>query len=364
GIPLDVKTTMAGLQGLKDIKFLVNADFAPVFTEGYTYITSIVSINNPSRLTLNIGDLWLTAGQEGFTEDVKIGYSVVYNLRLVPGDNIVTSVVGFQSDSPLATTFTEALNVRAVMLNLWANSTATTNPALNAGLASLRSGVLLPKELKTASPPAYSDVWTIKVLPTTVDDGLVEVSTVFSSPYYMDMTVEGTCTPETCGFSPYPPIGRLYDSIGDYMDFLKFPEDIAYSAKNNGSTPLTFKMSLQNDPLATRSRIENVVATSTAKGSIPLEVFWGPKVRLPNLPRIFYPSWSDNVFYPHRLSLKTGTDFPMIMDWVNKHIPPPAVVPPPVVPTTVPSPVVNPSPVVVSPTPVVVSPTPIVAPAA
>ncbi|KAF9117899.1 hypothetical protein BG015_006823, partial [Linnemannia schmuckeri] len=189
GISLDVKASLDGLQGLNNVKFLSLVNFN--LGNKVLDVSSSVNIYNPSQLTLNIGDLYLVAGQEGFTENERFGVAFVKGLRLVPGDNVVVNVVTAPSDDPKTTKFSGDLNTRNVTLNMWADDKSTKNPALNAGLASLRQSVFLPMFLISDTPKAYSNEWTLKVLPTTVNDGLVEVSTVVSSPYFVDLNIVG-----------------------------------------------------------------------------------------------------------------------------------------------------------------------------
>ncbi|KAK3844442.1 MAG: hypothetical protein J3R72DRAFT_365600, partial [Linnemannia gamsii] len=100
GIPLDVKSSLAGLQGLNDIKFLALVNI--FFADNGQVISSSINIHNPSQLTLNIGDLTLIAGNNGYSDDVTIGTAVVPKLRLVPGDNIVVSLVNTDTHRPAA----------------------------------------------------------------------------------------------------------------------------------------------------------------------------------------------------------------------------------------------------------------------
>ncbi|KAF9116724.1 hypothetical protein BGW39_002663, partial [Mortierella sp. 14UC] len=386
-------TSLAGLQGLNNIEFKVDIGMGPVPPEYIDYyIASTVNIRNPSQLTLNIGVLTLEAGLDGWTDADWLGRAVIKNLRLVPGDNYVLSELTTSMSHPVGLRFIQGMPERDQLLTLRASSTSTSNPALNAGLSTLRNGVIIPKGLAVPKLPAYSDVWNIKVLPTTVDDGLIEVSTVFYNPYYMDMDVEGLCNSyDECQLNPFPSVMRLYDTIGNPATFLNFPQDFAYSVKANGSTPLTFKVQLFSDPDTPITRIQGIVGIATAKGALDMEIFVGPRVRLAKRPDLVVAAWSDGSSYAGHLNLKTGPDFPMIMDWFNKHQPVPIVLPspttsslpsptllppspsvspvspssPPVVPSVTPSPVVpsvTPSPVT-SPSPVV-SPSPTIAPAA
>ncbi|KAF9116725.1 hypothetical protein BGW39_002664, partial [Mortierella sp. 14UC] len=380
GIPIDVRTSLAGLQGLNNIEFKVDVSMIPVAPEYIDYyIASTVNIRNPSQLTLNIGDLKLNAGLEGWTDADWLGTATVRNLRLVPGDNYVLSEVTTSTSHPIGMKFVQDLAVRDQKLTMWASSTSTSNSALNAGLSTLRSGVIVPKDLAVPKLPGYSDVWNIKVLPTTAQDGLVEMSTVFYNPYFVDMRVQGTCTKEENDLNPYPSVIQFYDTGIMGLEVMQFPEDISYSVKANGSTPLTFKMKLINSDRV-KPRIDSLIALAAATGSLPIEPYWAPRIFVTGVPDVILPAWVDKTFYPGHLTLKTGPDFPTIKDWYNKSAADPVTLPPsptPVEPVTpsptaipspspssspaVPSPVVSPSPAAPSP---VVSPSPPIAPAA
>ncbi|KAH7041802.1 hypothetical protein BKA57DRAFT_398731, partial [Linnemannia elongata] len=94
GIPIDVKTSIAGLQGLNNIQFISVVQINLDLVAGYKFVSSIVNIHNPSQLTLNIGNMGMVAGYQGYEQENRLGYSQLFNLRLVPGDNIVPSVIG------------------------------------------------------------------------------------------------------------------------------------------------------------------------------------------------------------------------------------------------------------------------------
>ncbi|KAF9272746.1 hypothetical protein BGZ88_004449, partial [Linnemannia elongata] len=196
GIPIDVKTSMAGLQGLKNIEFNSLVEIYTNFNAGFTFVTTVVNIHNPSQLTLNIGTLGMAAGYKGYEDENRIGYTEIYNLRLVPGDNIVPSLLGQGFFAPNAGPFATDLTQLSPTMTLWANSTATSNPALNAGLSTLKTSLVLPQNLIVPNPPppAYSNVWTVKILDNTVNDGIIEMSTTFSNSFLYDFSVTGDAT--------------------------------------------------------------------------------------------------------------------------------------------------------------------------
>ncbi|KAF9975258.1 hypothetical protein BGZ73_001149 [Actinomortierella ambigua] len=93
GIPLDVRTSLAGMQGLKN----VTIDGIPVL-DSTDFLNmkflSTVKIYNPSRLTLHLGDLNINMERRPPAGDQPLGLfgtAVMSNLVLVPGDNFIIS---------------------------------------------------------------------------------------------------------------------------------------------------------------------------------------------------------------------------------------------------------------------------------
>ncbi|KAK3824794.1 MAG: hypothetical protein J3Q66DRAFT_419504 [Benniella sp.] len=153
GIKLDVKSSLDGLQGLKDIKVISIAglEFPGA---GDTLATSIIRVHNPSKLTLKLGKIILKAGLNT-TESGYSGKSTIEDLVLVPGDNELGP-----------------------------------NPALAAGLKSLVTSVVLPLFLVTPPiAPAYDNEASIKILPTTKDDGLADITFRLNNPPKLGLTV-------------------------------------------------------------------------------------------------------------------------------------------------------------------------------
>ncbi|KAG0286382.1 hypothetical protein BGZ96_009485, partial [Linnemannia gamsii] len=373
GIPLDVNTTMAGLQGLNNIEFMSILDVNVNFGALFTFVTTVVNIHNPSQLTLNIGSMGMAAGYQGYDDKNRIGYTQLFNLRLVPGDNIVPSLLGQGYESPNAGPFSTALTNGPTTMTLWANSSATSNPALNAGLESLKTTLVLPKNLIVPNPPPppYGDVWTIKVLPNTVNDGIVEMTIVVNNAFLYEFSVVGDATkadsdwandPSFLSITPPPLTGAV--------NFIQFTDDLQYTLKTGESKTVTFKMKLQR--VGTQANmvdfINSVIPAAAAGPLKTLVVTFTPKVIIPGYPIGLATDINSGIYYPNtngQITLQTGSDFALIKDWYYKEY---AYTPVPVAPVTtpVPSPVVSPTTPTVAPSPLP-SPevtTPPVAPAA
>ncbi|KAF8925365.1 hypothetical protein BGZ47_003305, partial [Haplosporangium gracile] len=325
GIPIDVKTVMAGLQGLQKIDFLSVIQINLAFADGFTFVHSVINIHNPSQLTLNIGDLSMVAGWGGHEIANKVGFTQLYGLRLAPGDNVVTSLLGQSSGLPNADNFAEALKTTSPVMTLWANSTATSNPALNAGLASLKTSVVLPKGLVNANPLAlpYNDVWTVKILSTTVNDGIIEMTTVFNNPFFHEFTANGEATPEEYMWAQPPQLAIQAPGYSSYSPFA-FTQDLKYTLKPGESKTITFKMQLQSVGIYKENMlkfIEGIIPAAAAGPLKTLQVTSTPKLTFPGYPETVYPDYSTAGIYndPNAvITLQTGPDFPMIKDWYYK----------------------------------------------
>ncbi|KAG0064966.1 hypothetical protein BGZ89_008706, partial [Linnemannia elongata] len=325
GIPIDVKTSMAGLQGLKNIEFNSLVEIYTNFNAGFTFVTTVVNIHNPSQLTLNIGTLGMAAGYKGYEDENRIGYTEIYNLRLVPGDNIVPSLLGQGFFAPNAGPFADDLTKLSPTMTLWANSTATSNPALNAGLSTLRTSLVLPQNLIVPNPPppAYSNVWTVKILDNTVNDGIIEMSTTFSNSFLYDFSVTGDATKADNDFAFDPSFLTVQAPGYNAFSPFRFTNDLQYTLKKGESKTITFKMSLQKvGPEAFMLKfLEGIIPAAAAGPLKSLAVTWSPKVSVPGYPVGMAPDMSSTIFYPETgglLTLQTGPDFAKIKDWYYK----------------------------------------------
>ncbi|OAQ27885.1 hypothetical protein K457DRAFT_33537, partial [Linnemannia elongata AG-77] len=325
GIPIDVKTSMAGLQGLKNIEFNSLVEIYTNFNAGFTFVTTVVNIHNPSQLTLNIGTLGMAAGYKGYEDANRIGYTEIYNLRLVPGDNIVPSLLGQGFFAPNAGPFANDLTKLSPTMTLWANSTATSNPALNAGLSTLKTSLVLPQNLIVPNPPppAYSNVWTVKILDNTVNDGIIEMSTTFSNSFLYDFSVTGDATKADNDFAFDPSFLTVQAPGYNAFSPFRFTNDLQYTLKKSESKTITFKMSLQKvGPEAFMLKfLEGIIPAAAAGPLKSLAVTWSPKVSVPGYPVGMAPDMSSTIFYPETgglLTLQTGPDFAKIKDWYYK----------------------------------------------
>ncbi|GJJ74035.1 hypothetical protein EMPS_06393 [Entomortierella parvispora] len=291
GIRLDVKSNLDGLQGLKvvDLRYIAGFKFGISTVD----ITSIVNIHNPSKLTLHIGKLTLrlnaTTGYAGVT--------VIPDLTLVPGDNVMPNVANLETSAPGTREVLGGTTVGPVPLTMYAFPGSSSNKALDAGLQSLVSTTIEPFQLRSPVPALlYDKVWTVTALPNTLQDGIVDVTAKFKNPYagmpfeilsvLPDPQVWST---QQMQIQPSNSTGPgIFLPIGDYSMSL---------AEDGSWQEVTFKMQSQKvgaDVTATfgpwfeASRTQNVGMTVTL----------APVVEVGNPPLITNPDFSSLNSYP------------------------------------------------------------------
>ncbi|KAF9142099.1 hypothetical protein BGX30_003415 [Mortierella sp. GBA39] len=314
---------MAGLRGLKNIEFISFLEVSP--GANFTFVTTVVNIHNPSQLTLNIGTLGMAAGYKGYEDENRIGYTEIFNLRLVPGDNIVPSLLGQNAAAPSSALFANDLNILSPTMTLWANSTATSNPALNAGLSTLKTSLVLPQFLIVPNPPppAYGNVWTVKILSTTVNDGIIEMTTTFNNPFLYEFSVTGDATKADNDYAYAPSFLTIQAPGYNAANPIRFTNDLQYTLKAGESKTITFKMQLQRvgaQPNMLKF-IEGIIPAAASGPLKSLAVAWSPKVTLLGHPIGMVPDLNSGIVYPETgglITLQTGPDFALIKDWYYK----------------------------------------------
>ncbi|KAG0045891.1 hypothetical protein BGZ83_008897 [Gryganskiella cystojenkinii] len=183
GIPLRVKTELEGLQGLKNIDMQYIFGYVLNSATNNFDITSIVNIHNPSKLTLRIGKLTLSVGLDTTAAGYG-GFSVMEDLTLYPGDNLMPNTAILVSGSPGQSLIMGGTSSGPVPIKLYAYPGSSPNPALDKGLKSLVSTTIIPYNLVNSQPVLfYQKVWTVKALPNTVNDGIFQILGQFRSPY-------------------------------------------------------------------------------------------------------------------------------------------------------------------------------------
>ncbi|KAF8984175.1 hypothetical protein BGZ46_008689 [Entomortierella lignicola] len=336
GIKLDVVSTLDGLQGLKSIDFIASLGLDSIEVDSVMYIRmkALVNIHNPSKLTLTIGDLALTAGVD-YTESGVIGKVLIDNLVLVPGNNLYISTALL--DPSYDNTFPFIIQVSGgsstpVPMYVYPSANSTSNPALSAGLTGLQSAVYIPPYFRNVdSTPAYLNTsWQVYFPPTVLDDSIVELTGVFQSPYLNSpINFEDAIVNVTEFQAPLSFVQVSAPNSSSTVATFDFLDNIKFTLKSSEQKTVTFKVKLPTDNLYgafTQSYVQGLVDASKL-GSLTMAVNLYPVITLSNDPTRFQADWSTATFYPSgTVPLTTGPDFSLLMDWYNKYFPSPSTV--------------------------------------
>ncbi|KAG0308232.1 hypothetical protein BGZ98_008573 [Dissophora globulifera] len=330
GIKLDVTSSLAGLQGLKQLQFVAAAGISP--NGAAMTVNSIVNIHNPSQLTLNLGDLTFKAGLDT-TPTNFAGIAIMKNLVLVPGDNIVPSTVIMDPKTQAGRDITNNLFFGIdVTMTLYASADTSSNPALDAGLANMVSTILVPGGLpNNFSQPIYDVNWALATTPTTGVDGLVDMTVTIGNAYFnSDMTL----VQWVADSSEFPTTTRshliLIDTRGFQYELLQQTNDIQFTLKAGEKKAITHKMQLISAVGGLNSAIGAV--GGVVNGVIGAYTDWMPVITLGNDPTRINPYWGADAVtggFPGAplLNIAVGSDFSRIIDFFNQSAPAPQIAP-------------------------------------
>ncbi|KAF9966861.1 hypothetical protein BGZ70_001027, partial [Mortierella alpina] len=232
-IPLDIKTSVEGLQGLRHIQYI---SLLSLTSGELIKVSSLINIHNPSQLTLYLGELIFQANMFNYTDETLLGVSRNLNLRLVPGANVVPAQFELNLTYPAATQMTALLLTQDI----------SKIPALHAGLAKVRTSVVIPQLLPlgfTQNP--YSHVWHLKVLSTTVDDGLIEMTQTIHNVY------PGTTMRIVKGANETSDLDSnalsVYLASDHETPLAQFQPEMTVELNANASKMISFKMRLRDE---------------------------------------------------------------------------------------------------------------------
>ncbi|KAG0315255.1 hypothetical protein BG000_005257, partial [Podila horticola] len=363
--------------GLADVKFI---NLISLVTAGVdTGATVLVGINNPSKLTLHVGDLTLKSGLN-YTEEGYAGMSYLTDLVLSPGRN---EVIAFAKIDPMTPAGDDIYsNKLAVGFNLYLQPFvgSTKNPALDAGLQKLRQVLVMPPMMVgEISAKPYALDWTLKVPDSAIEDGIAYATTTVGNPYFsQQLRVVSVNSKDINEFAVDPKL-VLYNKAGKTLDFLDFIVPGGYSLKGNETKEMSFALKINPKLLTVMlALLPELIETANTTGVVPLQVELFPKVQVGNDPRFTSQDFTTATIYgdPSRPSDATfnnmhiGPDIANVIKYLNKLqtptllppvAPPTAVVPPVLVPS--PSPTTTAAPLPVTPTPAtsksIVSPSPV-----
>ncbi|KAF9355369.1 hypothetical protein BGX26_006649 [Mortierella sp. AD094] len=344
GIKIDVKTSLAGLQGLKTATY-INKVAMELDSVANIKVVTLVNIHNPSSLTLTLGTLDFYAGLS--TDDAGFaGHGLLYDLKLVPGDNNVIATVELFSNTTAYGIIANSMFTQDTAIILWTFPGTSKNPALAAGLKKLQTTTVLPKGFpSTYSAPPYNNDFKIKALPTTAQDGLLEMTATFNNPYF-----GAAATFASFNANPIDsPTGlKSRDYLGPIIfDLVDIPP---FEIPRNSSKAITIPLRIDpNMAISQRGMLEEIVNASLS-GSIPMALSMAAMVIVGNDPNPHMAVMGSETFYPPNgvMTVQTGPDFSSILAWWDAKNPP-AVMSPSISPTVSPTATSIPSPATPSP---------------
>ncbi|KAF9973173.1 hypothetical protein BGZ73_003612 [Actinomortierella ambigua] len=308
GIGFKATTQLAGLNNLKDIAYNVLVDPDMAREPGMMFMTSIININNPSKLSVKLGDITLdTAGPTG-----RAGTSTIKNLSLVPGPNTIISETKLDLSLPAANDILVNLGAADQVLTMSGFDGTSVNPVLNTALRSMSSTVTVPNTLGKLSQVPYKD-FKLKVLPSSGQDLKVEVTATFFSPNY--------------GF----PIEMVHSNLGqdnyasvkgiagaDESGLFYFDEGLTFKASGTAGTTVSFNVLLKRGPfvLGDRPRWEKIVEFAKANGHVPVGLNFFVSLYLNNDGVDHWVDWGAYGSGVDTLNVAVGPDFEQILSFI------------------------------------------------
>ncbi|KAF9296976.1 hypothetical protein BGZ88_011394 [Linnemannia elongata] len=270
GIGFKAVVPIKGLDGLKNQKYVFAIEIAPGLDDK-TYMTSILNINNPSQLTLTLGDVNFDSTHKG----AHIGVSTVKNLKLVPGDNQVVSYTVLDMTLEAARTFSQALYTSDEVMGISGYTNSSTNPALNAGLAAVKSGVTIPMNFQGLhlSQAPYKN-WSLKISTARVGT----VTATFQSPYY-GIPYEFTAS-NPDGLINQVKAGEGISSDAVDKQIWKFKDGLKFKVSGSGAVTVSFEVDLPKtiSPVQAKGFTDMLNYSKANGGSIPITIDWMPMI--------------------------------------------------------------------------------------
>ncbi|KAF9414820.1 hypothetical protein BGZ94_000272, partial [Podila epigama] len=304
-----VNTNFKGLNGLKivDYVYLIDQNFD--FVANKLTMSTIVNLKNPSNLTLKLGDISFNTAAAGG----HVGISNIKNLVLVPGNNYVISATTLDMTLDATTDFLNGLSQADGALKLTGYSGTSSDVVLNAALGHLESTLVIPKDFagSTVSQTPYKN-WKLKVLSSTKNDRIVEVTGTFQSPYYgypFQMTHD---EPEF--EDNYATIINASPGI-DGVRLFEFRDNLTFSVSGTGSVTVTFQANIVQFVAGDRARIQQLISHASANGGIDVNLWWLVNGIINNDGAERTLDWGTSGI-GQDVKIATGPDFGQILDSV------------------------------------------------
>ncbi|KAF8933577.1 hypothetical protein BGZ47_010807 [Haplosporangium gracile] len=270
GIGFKAVVPIKGLDGLKNQKYV----FAIEIDNGAnnkTSMTSILNINNPSQLSLTLGDVNFDSTHNG----AHIGISTVKGLKLVPGDNQVLSYTVLDMSLDAARAFSDGLYTSDQVMGISGYASSSTNPALNAGLAAVKSGVTVPMNFQGLhmSQAPYK-AWSLKISTARI----ATATATFQSPYY-GIPYELTAS-NLPGYINQVQAGPGISSDAVEKQIWKFKTGLKFKVSGTGTTTVSFEVDIPKTTSALQAKaFTDMLNYSKANGGIiPILINWQPTI--------------------------------------------------------------------------------------
>ena len=228
-------------------------------------LSSIIKINNPTNLSLNLGTINLSSA----TAQGTVGNSTITDLTLVPGDNLVASTTWLDTVYPATLPFLGSLSVSDQTLFMSGYAKTSANPALNAGLANMKSSVVIPAKGTVVSQPPFVN-WSLKTTPTTNTDGIVMITGSFQSPYYgFQLQLVSMDTLNSLA------VVQGTNSALDSINLFTFMDNVTFNVKDSQVATSTFAVQLSalTDP-SWKPFWVGLVAYAKTNGAIPVDLLF------------------------------------------------------------------------------------------
>ncbi|KAF9930427.1 hypothetical protein FBU30_000478 [Linnemannia zychae] len=301
-------STLQGLNGLKTVDWVFLIDTDTTSTIGTIIMSAIVNIKNPSNLNLSLGTITFDTSYKGS----YIGPSTIKNAVLAPGNNYLISTTSLDTANQSVIDLLNNIGTSDSILTMTTGPNSSSNVALNAGLAAVKSQLTIPMNFGTSamSQPPYKG-WSIKLLPTTPTDYIVQVTATFQSPYY--------------GYSL-----QMVHSLPEYQDnyiqtrdmttnsndlrLFNFLDNLTYSITGTGSTTVTFNMKLDKSGLASKAKLQDVVNFAKAKGYITMDFMWMAEIIINSDGVHRLVDWSNLGIGSGPIQMSVGSDFANIIN--------------------------------------------------
>jgi hypothetical protein len=303
GIGFNAVVPFKGLNNLQNTKYVYAIEVNPSI-DGNIYLAAIITINNPSFLTLNLGDVSFDASHNG----AHIGTSSLKKLTLVPGDNQVISYTTLDMSLTAAQQFSDGLATNSQTMSLAGFASSSSNPALNGGLQAVRTGISIPMYFQGSSMSQIPfKNWSIKVSA----EKIATVTATFQSPYYgypyelVNANLDGYQNQVT---------GTDMSIPSTSVALWFFKNDVKFKVAGTGSTTVSFDVDIPKvlSPFQ-RTAFTDMVNYGKANGKILVNFDWAPAIIVngDGVERIVDWTSLGNSFEP--IPIAVGADFANIL---------------------------------------------------